>query len=1159
IDVAPTATITAQLSDEAGNASPTVTLDLEAALTVDTTAPTVSVELEEASGGIYSADEIADGVNATVTLGSSTEIGDSLIVVDGKGNELFNGLVTQPMLDDGLTVTITDLTDGDTAISVTATVTDPAGNSDSDTDTGEIVTTPPTISGLSDKDVIVFEAGLEEGNSSSTNINIATSTFTITASGGLGIGTLAIAGSLVDVGGTTATEENGFVILSENALQTIDSAQPLVISTELGVLRITGFNDATGVVNYEYELKETLDHPIVDQADTLLKPSIGLVLTDSAGNSTEGEINIEVIDDIPLDFTPDAARLENGFIGDINFAEVAGADGVGTVAFTVAAGASVVDKDDNQLYLNGEELTYRLEDSTGDGRPDELIAENSNGEVGFRIILDPTNDTYAVLDVGEIYTQQTFNFELANFTGGHKPLYALDSTSSGASQGMLISTAAGETLNTSASRGLGVGNAQSFSSGQLARFSFVDELTLSSSDATWTRNVSATEFEQQVSMAQGGNRSANINIRAYKDVTTLSDDGEGALINTGNLIQLNSANITLMDSAGDIVTPDNHGFIVVQETDGSITVKGMKDGWYFKVESAEPFQSVEVEAVSGTDRFTLDNYSYGGIDFAVANGLELSLQGVDGDGDTASGSIFVDSPESSALLVGNNAGNQLTGDAGNDIIIGDKGGANKVVESGKNYNISLILDASQSMDDASGTNNWSRFKLAKEALKNLAKDLAEHDGVVNVQLVGFSTSIKFDKSINDFNANSITQLEEFIDAVKQDTYTNYEAAFKASAAWFKNVSSEDYENVAYFLTDGVPTAYDNGSSVTATGNYYSNRVTMQKSAEAFNELINEKVGVNAIGIGSDISRDYLEFFDNTASEVNTETLDIIAQGRIFGFPYNYKDGSITGNTGNVSIVNDAASLKAALVGGSESNELAELGDDHLIGGKGNDILFGDTVNSDHLAWTNTDTNEVFDAGEHDGLGYLGLIEYLTWEVNNGAAPSEAEITGYVRANWEDLVETNRLEGGNNTLDGGEGNDILVGGAGNDTLIGGSGNDILIGGDGDDIFLWRDGDEGTTGAPVVDVVKDFGNGQDTLDLKDLLGDASNNEWDGYIMAKEVEGETVLYISSEGTLDGNIGNADQVIHLEGRSFESFASSGDASEVIQHLLNTGKLDIE
>ncbi|MCS2611252.1 hypothetical protein, partial [Halomonas dongshanensis] len=133
--------VTATVTDPAGN-----TATSTANGTIDAQAPTVTVALEAATGDIYSADEIENGVTATVTLGDGTQVGDTLVVVDGKGNELFNGAVTQAMLTDGLVVTVTDLETTDTAISVTATVTDPAGNRDSATDTGTIDAQAPSVS-----------------------------------------------------------------------------------------------------------------------------------------------------------------------------------------------------------------------------------------------------------------------------------------------------------------------------------------------------------------------------------------------------------------------------------------------------------------------------------------------------------------------------------------------------------------------------------------------------------------------------------------------------------------------------------------------------------------------------------------------------------------------------------------------------------------------------------------------------------------------------------------------------------------------------------------------------------------------------------------------------------------------------------------------------
>ncbi|MBB1441574.1 hypothetical protein H5202_23815, partial [Shewanella sp. SG41-4] len=81
------------------------------------------------SDGIFNSDEIGtDGtVTATVTLATGTQVGDTLIVTDGNGNTLFNGPVTQDMLDNGFDVEV-PVTAGATDVDVTAQVIDIAGN-----------------------------------------------------------------------------------------------------------------------------------------------------------------------------------------------------------------------------------------------------------------------------------------------------------------------------------------------------------------------------------------------------------------------------------------------------------------------------------------------------------------------------------------------------------------------------------------------------------------------------------------------------------------------------------------------------------------------------------------------------------------------------------------------------------------------------------------------------------------------------------------------------------------------------------------------------------------------------------------------------------------------------------------------------------------------
>jgi Ca2+-binding RTX toxin-like protein len=67
------------------------------------------------------------------------------------------------------------------------------------------------------------------------------------------------------------------------------------------------------------------------------------------------------------------------------------------------------------------------------------------------------------------------------------------------------------------------------------------------------------------------------------------------------------------------------------------------------------------------------------------------------------------------------------------------------------------------------------------------------------------------------------------------------------------------------------------------------------------------------------------------------------------------------------------------------------------------------------------------------------------------------------------------------LDGGAGNDVLLAGVGADTLIGGLGQDTLTGSTGADIFKFSLVGESRTTATKSDVITDFVQGEDQIDL------------------------------------------------------------------------------
>ncbi|WP_348815992.1 type I secretion C-terminal target domain-containing protein [Halomonas sp. H10-59] len=209
-------------------------------------------------------------------------------------------------------------------------------------------------------------------------------------------------------------------------------------------------------------------------------------------------------------------------------------------------------------------------------------------------------------------------------------------------------------------------------------------------------------------------------------------------------------------------------------------------------------------------------------------------------------------------------------------------------------------------------------------------------------------------------------------------------------------------------------------------------------------------------------------------------------------------------------------------------------------------------------------------GGEAGSGYAGLVDYLTTQ-NSGTEPTQKEILAFIKDNYEALSGDSRNDGGQDRIAGGKGNDQLFAGSGDDVLIGGAGDDLLLGGLGSDTFQWSLGDVGSTTDPAHDTVGDFhikdaalsmDPDADKLALGDLLNDFDSTSTDpdqsaldSFIFAQEENGDTVLYIKSDGGLDVQHSNADQKITLDGVSME-----GQSSEAFLTMLrNNGQLDVE
>ncbi|CAH0130413.1 retention module-containing protein [Pseudomonas mediterranea] len=200
---------------------------------------------------------------------------------------------------------------GDGTETFTYTLTD----ADGDTSTANLVLQvhnnddPVIITGLDTDggELTVQEKNLSDGSNPDASALTQSGTFTVTALDG--VQTLSVGGITVVSGGVAA----GF---------------PQSITTALGnTLTITGFNAATGVVSYSYTLLDNEAHPNANGANSLSE-QFTVVATDDNGTTATGNLDVNIVDDLPTAHADSASVNEGGTVsGNVLDNDVGGADG----------------------------------------------------------------------------------------------------------------------------------------------------------------------------------------------------------------------------------------------------------------------------------------------------------------------------------------------------------------------------------------------------------------------------------------------------------------------------------------------------------------------------------------------------------------------------------------------------------------------------------------------------------------------------------------------------------------------------------------------------------------------------------------------------------------------------------------------------------------
>ena len=555
------------------------------------------------------------------------------------------------------------------------------------------------------------------------------------------------------------------------------------------------------------------------------------------------------------------------------------------------------------------------------------------------------------------------------------------------------------------------------------------------------------------------------------------------------------------------------------------TVPGADDG------KPENLFSVTLDA---DGHWKFDQYQ----EFSMPGGsdFELGFMTKDNDGDKAYEEVtLITTTETNLGTSGDHAPTSsadviVDGNSGHDNLVGDPGGATAGSETTTypNLNVALVVDASGSMDDDAGDGS-SRMEHMQNALKSLGTQLAEYletapEGTsVDVALIAFSSSaithtftsddLKTDTIVSykigdiyvsqntgevpnnwtsttqyrvdddgnletrrgwwsdwkdtdeyDDSRDVVTVFEDAVNSLTAEGGTSYASGFTKAEQWLSqpDIQSAGDKNVVLLVTDGLPGNYQNSASSIETGyenakDAYDSLTTNGNIPHLTVESIGIQLGENENLPGWPDS--YEQPFPQTAKEL----LDSLTT-----------DGEAT----NVTDISQLAGTFTGFIDKVISEgTVTPAADDIILGGRGNDMLFGDALNADYLlgdeyTWEGKDTYV-------KGSSWSIIQAYLAATL--GYQPTETDIAKFISQNADKLGLTDSITGDTGAIRGG-----------NDTLLGGSGDDIVYGQGGDDL-LFGDGSDTVTSNSDIETLET---------LNRLLTEAGAEEDDSY--AERIQG-------------------------------------------------------
>ncbi len=980
----------------------------------------------------------------------------------------------------------------------------------------------------------VSEAGLPGGSSPGDGSNLAGGTFSLSDPDGLDdIKTVTINGSeiaIADLG-----NNNGIV-------------------GDHGTLTVTSYDPTTGVAEYIYELAA----PTTDEAGA---ETDVFTLSTSDGDLVSGSatITIEIVDDVPT-ATNDANSLgeDGSSVGgnvvtdspaDVQGAdrpanvtafrtgtEAAGSGTLGTVGGTALVGTHgtlSLAADGTYTYTltsdqsgldEGESVTdtftYTLTDADGDPDQAELVITIIGSNDGPEIEVDPGNPQGGndqVFEAGlSTGSDAASASEFAEGTFAVSDPDGLDDIVSVTINGEVI--AIGD---------LGTNNEITTAIGKLTITSYNDVTGVASYTyelTSPTTDVAGVETDVFSLTTTDGTATsaATITIEIVDDVPTATNDN-------GNVDE--GATLTV-NAADGVLSNDQSG---ADGYDGTGAIVGVVSGSDAGIDTENGDVGSAISGIYGTLTLNADG-SYTYVSVADAPTTDVSDTFVytikDGDGDLTSTTLTINVNNADpVLIVGSNADDQqgededhtvpnvggpvdgeIVGGGAGDILIGDSGGATVTAV---DANIVFVLDTSGSM--GSSISGVTRLQAMKDAVKAALQGLVDSDGQnIRVHIVEFSsggsTVGTYELTLGGVDSNAELQRAfDDIDDLSAGGVTNYEAGLVEAEDWIDGGSAIQNADVnkVVFVSDGLPNrALNDGGGVIA--------VNAQDAIDhilGVDDSTNEVASIEASGFT----------IEAVGIDVGSNALALLSQ--------------VEGDNGSATNVTSADQLSAVIGDLASLVNLSDVGADVIIGSHGNDLIFGDSVNTDALATA-------------QGLGTpAGSGWDVFQQLESTPGWDRSDTLNYLKNNHSDLAEESQngsdvRSGGNDVIVAGAGDDIVYGQEGIDTIIGGLGSDTLSGGSGADMFVWAEGD--AVDSPS-DTLTDFSTAEgDVLDLSALLLDEENGDLTDYLSFTTNGTDTTITVDTDGIGAGSTG---QTIVLQGTDLVT--GGGSQQDIIDTLL--------